>query len=157
MFLGQQGSQAVHGFAAAAEFYFGREARDLRPAEIAMLVGLVRGPSLYDPRRHAELALTRRNLVLNQFYETGLIDDATLAYARAMPLGVPDAPGLPRNIAPAFLDRAYAITARLSDTELHRAGLAILFTLAPSTQALAEARADTRCTRRSSRSCKAMA
>ena len=140
VFLGQQGSQAVHGFAAAAEFYFGREARDLRPAEIAMLVGLVRGPSLYDPRRHAELALTRRNLVLNQFYETGLIDDATLAYSRATPLGVPDAPGLPRNIAPAFLDLVRTQLQRdYPDTELHRAGLSIYSTLAPSTQALAEA------------------
>ncbi len=56
VFLGQQGGQAVHGFAAAAEFYFGRDARDLKPAEIALLVGMVQGPSLFDPRRHADAA-----------------------------------------------------------------------------------------------------
>jgi penicillin-binding protein 1B len=139
VFLGQQGSQAVHGFAAASEFYFGREVRDLRSAEIALLVGLVRGPSLYDPRRHAELSLARRNLVLNQFYETGLIDDATLASARAAPLGVPDAPGLPRNQAPAFLDLVRTQLQRdYPADELQRAGLSIYTTLAPSTQSLAE-------------------
>ena len=71
VFLGQQGGQAVHGFAAASEFYFGREPRELSTPEIALLVGLVQGPSLYDPRRHKDLATARRNLVLNEFYETG--------------------------------------------------------------------------------------
>ena len=139
VFLGQQGGQAVHGFAAAAEFYFGREPRELGPAEIALLVGLVQGPSLYDPRRHPQLALTRRNLVLGQLFETGLIDDATLASARAAPLGVPDAPGLPRNRMPAFLDLVRAQLQRdYPSRELQRAGLSVYTTLAPSTQALAE-------------------
>lgn len=139
VFLGQQGGQAVHGFAAAAEFYFGREPRDLGAADIALLVGLVQGPSLYDPRRHPDFALNRRNLVLNEFYETGLVDDATLAAARAAPLGVLETPGLPRNATPAFLDLVRTQLARdYPSSELRRAGLAIHTTLAPSTQALAE-------------------
>jgi penicillin-binding protein 1B len=139
VFLGQQGGQAVHGFAAASEFYFGREARDLPAADIALLVGLVQGPSLYDPRRHPQLALARRKFVLGQFYETGLIDDATLASARAAALGVPEAPGLPRNRTPAFLDLVRAQLQRdYPASELQRAGLAIYTTLAPSTQAYAE-------------------
>ena len=52
VFLGQQGAQAVHGFAAASEFYFGRDLRSLGAADIALLVGMVQGPSLYDPRRN---------------------------------------------------------------------------------------------------------
>jgi penicillin-binding protein 1B len=139
VFLGQQGGQAVHGFAAAAEFYFGREPRDLSQSEIALLVGMIQGPSLYDPRRHADLARNRRNLVLNMFYETGLIDEATLATARATPLGVPDTPGLPRNATPAFLDLVRAqLTRDYPATELQRAGLSVYTTLAPSTQTLAE-------------------
>jgi penicillin-binding protein 1B len=139
VFLGQQGGQAVHGFAAAAEFYFGREPRDLSQSEIALLVGMIQGPSLYDPRRHAELARNRRNLVLNMFYETGLIDEATLATARAAPLGVPDTPGLPRNATPAFLDLVRAqLTRDYPAAELQRAGLSVYTTLAPSTQTLAE-------------------
>ena len=140
VFLGQQGGQAVHGFAAAAEFYFGRATKDLSPADIALLVGLVQGPSLYDPRRHADLALKRRNRVLDQFYETGLIDDATFAAARAEPLGVADAPGLPRNTTPAFLDLVRAqLQSDYSAEQLQRAGLSVYTTLAPSTQQLAEA------------------
>ena len=139
VFLGQQGGQAVHGFAAAAEFYFGREPRDLSQSEIALLVGMIQGPSLYDPRRHADLARNRRNLVLNMFYETSLIDEATLATARAAPLGVPDTPGLPRNATPAFLDLVRAqLTRDYPATELQRAGLSVHTTLAPSTQTLAE-------------------
>ena len=139
IFLGQQGGQAVHGFGAASEFYFGREPRDLSQAEIALLVGLIRGPSLYDPRRHAELARNRRNLVLNMFYETGLIDDAALARARAAPLGVLATPGLPRNATPAFLDLVRAQLARdYSASDLQREGLSVYTTLAPSTQILAE-------------------
>lgn len=139
VFLGQQGGQAVHGFAAAAEFYFGRDPRALKPAEIALLVGLVQGPSLYDPRRHPQLALARRNRVLDQFYETGLIDEATREAARAAPLGVLPTSGLPRNRAPAFLDLVRAQLQRdLPAAALPRAGLSIYTTLAPATQALAE-------------------
>ncbi len=140
VFLGQQGGQAVHGFAAGAEFYFGRDAKDLKPAEIALLVGMVQGPSLYDPRRHADAATARRNVVLNMFYQTGLIDETTLTAARAAPLGVPDTPGLPRNRTPAFLDLVRTqLQHDYPDAELQRAGLVIYTTLAPSTQALAEA------------------
>lgn len=139
VFLGQQGAQAVHGFAAASEFYFGRDAKDLKPADIALLVGMVQGPSLYDPRRNPERALMRRNVVLNSFYETGLIDPETLKIARAAPLGVSDTPGLPRNRYPAFLDLVREQLARdYPDAQLQRAGLVVYTSLAPSTQALAE-------------------
>ena len=139
VFLGQQGGQAVHGFAAASEFYFGRDAKDLKPAEIALLVGMVQGPSLYDPRRNPERALTRRNIVLNSFFETGLIDADTLKSARASALGVADTPGLPRNRYPAFLDLVREqLQHDYPDAQLQRAGLVIYTTLAPSTQAFAE-------------------
>ena len=139
VFLGQQGGQAVHGFAAASEFYFGRDAKDLKPAEIALLVGMVQGPSIYDPRRHPDAALTRRNIVLNSFYETGLLDADALKAARAAPLNVPDAPGLPRNRYPAFLDLVrQQLRENYPDAQLQRAGLAIYTTLAPMTQTLAE-------------------
>ena len=52
VYLGQRGSQAIHGVAAASEFWFGRDLRDLNTEQIALLVGIVRGPSWYDPRRN---------------------------------------------------------------------------------------------------------
>lgn len=139
IFLGQRGDQAVHGFAAAAEFYFGRDVRSLAPPDIALLVGMVRGPSLYDPRRNPKIALARRDLVLGEFYQTGLIDATTLEHARAAPLGVLPTSGLPRNRAPAFLDLVRAQLHRdYKPAQLQGAGLAIYTTLAPSTQTLAE-------------------
>lgn len=139
IFLGQQGGQAVHGFAAASEFWFGRDVATLGPAEIALLVGMVQGPSWYDPRRAPQRALERRNRVLGQFAETGLIDAKVLATARAQPLGVVATGALPRNRFPAFLDLVRAQLARdFPDAGLDAAGLTIHTTLAPSSQLVAE-------------------
>jgi penicillin-binding protein 1B len=143
IFLGQQGGQAVHGFAAASEFYFGREVEALGPADIALLVGLVQGPSYYDPRRSSKRALERRNLVLQQFFDTGLIDAKALTRARAEPLGISARGALPRNRFPAFLDLVRQQLQRdFADYELDAAGLTIHTTLAPSAQLQAEAALD---------------
>ncbi|HEV7490213.1 MAG TPA: transglycosylase domain-containing protein, partial [Rhodanobacteraceae bacterium] len=139
VFLGQEGGQAVHGFAAASEFYFGRDLRGLGPADIALLVGMVQGPSYYDPRRNPDRALGRRNVVLGQFRDTGLIDDATYAAAFKQPLGTAANATLPRDRFPAFLDLVRRqIHEDYPDAELNSAGLAIHTTLAPSVQTLGE-------------------
>lgn len=139
VFLGQQGGQAVHGFAAASEFYFGRDLRTLGAADIALLVGMVQGPSLYDPRRNPAGALARRNRVLSQFRETGLVDAATYEAARAQPLGTAAKATLARDRYPAFLDLVRRqLREDWPDTELNSAGLAIHTTLSPSAQALGE-------------------
>jgi penicillin-binding protein 1B len=143
VFLGQQGGQAVHGFAAASEFYFGRDLRNLGPAEIALLVGMVQGPSYYDPRRNPERALGRRNVVLGEFRDTGLIDDATYASATKQPLGTAANAQLPRDRYPAFLDLVRRqIRKDYPDAELNSAGLSIMTTLAPSVQTLGESAID---------------
>jgi penicillin-binding protein 1B len=139
IFLGQQGGQAIHGVAAAAEFWFGRELAQLKPQEIALIIGMIRGPSYYDPRRHPERALARRNRVLNQMAETGLLDADQVERLAALPLGVKRNLGLAGNSAPAFLalvrtqlERDYPADA------LRGAGLAVHTTLSPLAQAEAE-------------------
>jgi penicillin-binding protein 1B len=139
VFMGQQGGQAVHGFAAASEFYFGRDLRGLGAADIALLLGMVQGPSYYDPRRNPERALGRRNVVLAQLRDTGLIDDATYASATKQPLGTAVNATLPRDRFPAFLDLVRRqIKQDYPDAELNSAGLAIHTTLAPSVQTIGE-------------------
>jgi penicillin-binding protein 1B len=139
VFLGQQGNQAVHGFAAASEFYFGRRLQTLRPQEIALLVALVRGPSYYDPRRFPERALKRRNLVLDEFQETGLISRRVMQYAQAQPLGVVAHPQLARDRFPAFMDLVRAqITSDFDEQTLRKDGLSIFTTLDPAAQIYAE-------------------
>ena len=139
VFLGQQGGQAVHGFAAAAEFYFGRRLEDLRAPEIALLVGMVKGPSYYDPRRYPERALARRNLVLQQFAHTGLLDPQAARDAAATPLGIAAQAQLPHNRFPAFMQLVRAQILRDFDDATLRAGnLAIYTTLDPAAQLYAE-------------------
>src|SRR3546814_20235472 len=74
--LGQDGNRAVHGFGLGSHFYFNKPLNELRPQEIALLVGMVKGPSYYNPRRNPKRATTRRNLVLGIFRDVGLITDA---------------------------------------------------------------------------------
>ena len=64
IFLGQDGDRAIHGFGLASQFYFGKPLAELDLSEVALLVAIVRGPSYYDPRRHADRARARRDLVL---------------------------------------------------------------------------------------------
>ncbi|WP_089980202.1 penicillin-binding protein 1B [Luteibacter sp. UNCMF331Sha3.1] len=139
VFLGQQGSQAVHGFAAGGEFFFGRRLEDLRPQEIALLVGLVKGPSYYDPRRYPDRALARRNLVLQQFHDTGLLDDAQTKAAQASPLGIAANAQLPHNRFPAFMQLVRSqITADFDEAALRDGSLSIFTTLDPSAQLYTE-------------------
>jgi len=139
IYLGQQGGQAVHGVGAAARFWFGRELAQLGSAEIALLVGMIQGPSLYDPRRFPERARTRRDLVLRQMAEAGLIDAGELAAAREQGLGIAAEGSLAANRHPAFIALVRAqLASDYPADRLSGAGLDVLTTLAPAAQAEAE-------------------
>lgn len=139
VFLGQQGSQAVHGFAAAAEFYFGRRMEDLRPQEMALLIGMVKGPSYYDPRRYPDRALSRRNLVLEQFATTGLLSPEQAKAAEAAPLGIVSNGQLPHNRFPAFMELVRAqIISDFDDATLSAGNLSVFTTLDPAAQLYTE-------------------
>ncbi len=56
----------AHGIQAAAETYFGKRQEDLKVEEAATLVGMLKNPSLYNPRRFPEKSKSRRNIVLSQ-------------------------------------------------------------------------------------------
>ena len=139
VFLGQQGDQAIRGFAAASEFYFGRRMEDLRPQEVALLVGMVKGPSYYDPRRAPDRALTRRNLVLQEFADTGLLDAAQARAAQAAPLDVINNGQMPHDRFPAFLQLVRTqITADFDEQSLRDGNLSIFTTLDPAAQLYTE-------------------
>jgi penicillin-binding protein 1B len=139
VYLGQQGSHGIHGFARAAEFYFGVPVGQLQPHQSALLIGLVRGASLYNPRRHPERALERRNRVLGIFEETGLLGADEAARWKDMPLGVTETPGSGRNRYPAFIDLVRRQLRRdYREEDLRNEGLRIFTTLAPADQSLAE-------------------
>ena len=138
VYLGQDGARAVHGFGLAAQFHFGRELDDLNLSELATLVGLVRGPSYYNPRRHPRRALERRNLVLAQMAELGILDADQLARAQVAPLGVSARAVAGRHHA--FVDLVRRQLRRdYRDEDLRSEGLRIFTTLSPRVQRAAEA------------------
>ncbi len=140
VYLGQQGAQAVHGVAAASEFYFGHDLPSLNVQETALLIGLIQGPSYFDPRRYAERAKQRREIVLKMMEDVGLINATDRAVASRAALGVTPSGALPRNRYPGFLDLVRAELAKdFPDSVLRSEGLVILTTLAPATQQYAEA------------------
>ena len=104
IYLGQNGSSAVHGFGLASEFYFGSTLKDLPLEQVASLVALVRGPSEYDPRRYPDRALDRRNLVLNEMVMEGYITLDQANQAIAKPLSVIPRQQRSSNRYPGFLD-----------------------------------------------------
>lgn len=135
IFLGQDRNRAIHGFALAAHHYFGRQLDDLRPDQLAMLVGLVKGPSAYDPFRHPERSRQRRDTVLATMADHGLIDPAAYATSRAYQVVDSGQRREGFNRFPAFLDLVrQQLSAHYREEDLTSAGLQILTTLDPSLQ-----------------------
>jgi penicillin-binding protein 1A len=75
-----------YGVEAAAQGYFGKPVREVSLAEAALLVGLVKSPEGFNPRRHPEKAIARRNVVLSVLEREGVITAADGARARQEPL-----------------------------------------------------------------------
>ncbi|WP_321491364.1 penicillin-binding protein 1B [uncultured Desulfobacter sp.] len=86
VYMGQDGSRAIHGFGLGAQFYFGKSPELLSLEETALLVGMLKGPSYFNPRAHPDRALSRRNTVLGLMADQGLISPAQLAKSIARPL-----------------------------------------------------------------------
>ena len=122
----------------AAQYYFGREPRELSLGQIATLAGMIRAPNYYSPHAHPERALGRRNTVLKLLYDEGETDEATYAAAVAEPLGaVPPPPPTPGS--PYFVDYVRReLAARFSSDVLTSEGYSIFTTLDADLQSIAE-------------------
>ncbi|MCC5868525.1 MAG: penicillin-binding protein 1B [Gammaproteobacteria bacterium] len=139
VYLAQDLERAIHGFGLASQHLFGAPLDQLPVEHQALLVAIINGPSFYNPRRHPERALARRNLVLQIMADELLLDAAAAARARAQPLGVIPAAEARRRQHPAFMDLVQRDLARdYSPDDLQGEGLRIFTTLAPSAQAAAE-------------------
>jgi penicillin-binding protein 1B len=139
IYLGQDGRRAVHGFGLASQFYFGKPLGELNLPEVALMVAIVRGPSYYDPRRHADRALERRNLVLKVLVDQGVVEQADADRAAKAPLGITDNAGRSANYFPAFLDLVRRqLREDYPEDELTEQGLTVFSTLDPLLQEKAE-------------------
>ena len=138
VYLGQDGGRAIHGFSLGAQFYFGASLESLSVEELALLIGLVKGPSYYDPRRFPERALKRRNQVLNMMADQGVISNGESRRAKQASLGVKPKGGSASRF-PAFVDLVRQQLARdYREEDLRSEGLQIFTTLDPLLQMSAE-------------------
>lgn len=139
VYLGQDGKRSVNGFGLASQFYFHRKLKYLGVHQVALLIGLVKGPSYYDPRRHPGRALARRNLVLDIMFKRGLITKSKSILSKRLPLGVVRVQKNTISEYYAFLDLVKRQLRRDYKAEdLSSAGLRILTTLDPVIQRKAE-------------------
>lgn len=139
VYLGQDGNRAIHGFGLASHFWFQKPVQELDPAEMALLIGMIKGPSAFDPRRNPEAALQRRNTVLDVAAREGVLSEDEASRARQAPLAVTQNAPAGTSFYPAFMEMLHDQLKRDYDEgELTQAGLKIFSTLDPDIQATAE-------------------
>ncbi len=139
VYLGQDGNRAIHGFGLASSFFFDKPLMQIDLAEAALLVGMLKGPAYYSPRRHPQRAQERRNLVLGEMAEAGFITDQQLLAGRITPLGVVERPPRGTSPYPAFLSLVHRQLRRdYRDEDLRSEGLQVFTTLDPWVQRSAE-------------------
>ena len=76
----------AYGIGAAAQVYYGKDISELNLPQLAMLAGLPKAPSRFNPIRNPEKAKWRRNVVLGRMLAVGAIDEATYQEAKAAPV-----------------------------------------------------------------------
>src|SRR5690554_1495918 len=139
VYLGQAGTRSIHGFGLASQFFFGEPLKDLDAHQIALLIGMVKGPSYYNPRRHPERATARRNLVLDEMAEAGLLAEQEVKSAMSKPLEVSAKPSFTDHRYPAYIDLVRRHLARdYQQQDLQSEGLRIFTTLDPAVQHASE-------------------
>ncbi len=89
VYLGQDGGRAIHGFALASQFYFNLPIAQLSLPQSALLIGLIKGPSLYNPWRNPHKAIHRRNIVLHALWRDQVITKEQMDASLSAGLGLP--------------------------------------------------------------------
>jgi penicillin-binding protein 1A len=129
--------EGLYGVEAAAQGYFGRPARQLTPADAALLAALPKAPSYYSPRRNPVAAVRRRNLVLTLMADGRVITDRTAEEGMEAPLGL--APPIEaKGSAPYFVAAIRRELRERFGPDAETAGLRAYTTLDPQLQRTAE-------------------
>ncbi|MGN0894805.1 MAG: penicillin-binding protein 1B [Succinivibrio sp.] len=139
IYLGQNGSAGIYGFGLASYFYFGVPVSELTQDQMALLVGIIKGPSYYDPWRHPEQALERRNVVLAVLKNRGHLTQTEYEQYKARPLGVIKRGSMNYSKTPAFMGvLKKEIASRFGPEFLSGNGIKIFTSLDPQAQQAAE-------------------
>ena len=88
IYLGQAGPVSIYGVGEAAHRYYSKNLDELSIDEIALIVGLIKGPNAYSPVKNVEDATKRRNVVLRRLKEGGILTEDAVAQAMSRPVKV---------------------------------------------------------------------
>ncbi len=134
IYLGQDGRRAIHGFGLAAKHYFNKPLAQLGLHEQALLIGIIKGPSFYNPKKHKDRAIERRNLVLDKMQELGVISSEELLVTKSMPLQV-NFSSIRSGNFPAYLDLVHRqLSLEYQERDLTTLGLNIFTNFDPILQ-----------------------
>ena len=135
VFLAQSGKRAIHGFGMGAQHFFGTSIQNLSTDQVALLVGMLKGPSFYNPRRNPNNATKRRNLVLRVLNTSNKISDSAFETLKNKELGVSLPNYRTETRYPAFHDIVrLELQKNFNEKELRTKGLAVETNLDPVLQ-----------------------
>jgi penicillin-binding protein 1A len=120
----------IYGVAAAADYYFGKQPKELTLEECALIAGLPRSPGRYNPRRHPAEAMARRNLVLDRMADERMISLQLAEETKKKPIVLAPPRQNERDLAPHFVEWVReTLAGRYSTDEIWRRGMRVYTTL----------------------------
>lgn len=134
IFLGHR----AYGFGAAADVYYGKELNELSTAQTAMLAGLPKAPSTFNPLRNPERALVRRNYVLGRLHDLGKISDSEHQTAISEPITAKRHSRQPQLIAPHIAEMVRAQLTEQYGEDAYWQGLNVYTTILSAQQRAAQ-------------------
>ncbi|ARR43548.1 penicillin-binding protein 1B [Vibrio campbellii] len=138
VYLGQSGGDAIHGFALASRYYFGQPIQELRIDQLAMLVGMVKGPSYYNPIRYPERTKTRRDLVLRLLMQQDMLTAEQYEQAVNRPLDTQSKPRIASRQPAYFQQLNIELKEKVGDNFKAETGLRLFTSLDPVSQSKLE-------------------
>ncbi|ONZ02158.1 penicillin-binding protein [Burkholderia cenocepacia] len=135
IYLGER----AYGFAAAAHVYFGKPLDALSAGEAAVLAGLPKAPSAFNPVVNPARATARRNYVLGRMHALGQLDDATYRAAVDAPIALATTPPPGIVAAPYVAERARRMMVERFHDDAYTLGLDVTTTISMRDQRAAEA------------------
>ncbi len=128
----------AYGVEAAAQIFFGKSVRELTLAECALIAGMPKSPSRYSPLINRDLALGRRNVVLEQMARNEILSPEQVETAKTSPLELAYGKAAPEK-APYFVSHVIQyLEKELGEAAVYRMGLSVYTTLDYRLQEAAE-------------------
>ena len=139
VFIAQSGKRAIHGFGLASQFFFGSSVNNLSTDQMALLVGMLQGPSLYNPLRNPQSAKKRRDLILNILLNNSILDIEKFSELKDRPIKIIKPTYKSQSKYPYFSDLVTLdLKKNFEDRDLRTKGLKIFTNLDPVVQRILE-------------------